>query len=118
VPLSYLCSNRLMCPSLCADLLCKCVCANVQQVTSCSAGGLPALWLAQTAVLVYIHMGRHSSVMHATGCCRPLSHLCPAFHCSEMAPPQLRGRLNQLFQIVLTFAIFAAQVQPLLCMAT
>ena len=30
--------------------------------------------------------------------------------CSEMAPPQLRGRLNQLFQIILTFAIFAAQV--------
>ncbi|CAL5221511.1 g3716 [Coccomyxa viridis] len=29
---------------------------------------------------------------------------------SEMAPPQLRGRLNQLFQIVLTFAIFAAQM--------
>lgn len=27
-----------------------------------------------------------------------------------MAPPQLRGRLNQLFQIILTFAIFAAQV--------
>lgn len=35
-----------------------------------------------------------------------------------MAPPQLRGRLNQLFQIVLTFAIFAAQVQSLLCIAT
>ena len=30
---------------------------------------------------------------------------------SEMAPPQLRGRLNQLFQIILTFAIFAAQVR-------
>lgn len=29
---------------------------------------------------------------------------------SEMAPPQLRGRLSQLFQVVLTFAIFAAQV--------
>ena len=56
--------------------------------------------------------------MHATGCCRPLSQLCPACHCSEMAPPQLRGRLNQLFQIVLTFAIFAAQVQSLLCIAT
>ncbi|KAK9914909.1 hypothetical protein WJX75_002176 [Coccomyxa subellipsoidea] len=29
---------------------------------------------------------------------------------SEMAPPQLRGRLSQLFQVILTFAIFAAQV--------
>lgn len=29
---------------------------------------------------------------------------------SEMAPPQLRGRLTQLFQVILTFAIFAAQV--------
>ena len=35
----------------------------------------------------------------------------PRVTCSEMAPPQLRGRLNQLFQIILTFAIFAAQVQ-------
>jgi len=30
-----------------------------------------------------------------------------------MAPPQLRGRLNQLFQVILTFAIFAAQVLSL-----
>lgn len=30
--------------------------------------------------------------------------------CSEMAPPHLRGRFNQLYQIVLTFFILVAQV--------
>ena len=28
---------------------------------------------------------------------------------SEMAPPQIRGRLNQIFQIVLTLGVFVAQ---------
>ena len=32
------------------------------------------------------------------------------FCCSEMAPPHLRGRFNQLYQIVLTFFILVAQV--------
>lgn len=31
-------------------------------------------------------------------------------YCSEMAPPHLRGRFNQLYQIVLTFFILVAQV--------
>lgn len=30
--------------------------------------------------------------------------------CSEMAPPHLRGRFNQLYQIVLTLFILVAQV--------
>ena len=30
--------------------------------------------------------------------------------CSEMAPPHLRGRFNQLYQIILTLFILVAQV--------
>ena len=104
---------------VCRSLLQVCLC-------QCTTGELllrlgPTFTLAGlTALLVNISYEKAEllSCMHATGCCRPLPQLCPACHCSEMAPPQLRGRLNQLFQIVLTFAIFAAQVRPLLCIAT
>jgi MFS family permease len=34
--------------------------------------------------------------------------------CSEMAPPHLRGRFNQLYQIILTLFILVAQVLNLI----
>ena len=48
------------------------------------------------------------SVLYPFWCDRALerSHLC----CSEMAPPHLRGRFNQLYQLVLTLFILVAQV--------
>ena len=39
-------------------------------------------------------------------------------HCSEMAPPHLRGRFNQLYQLVLTFFILVAQVINLIINVT
>lgn len=36
------------------------------------------------------------------------------FWCSEMAPPHLRGRFNQLYQIILTLFILVAQVLNLI----
>ena len=38
--------------------------------------------------------------------------------CSEMAPPKLRGRFNQLYQLVLTFFILVAQVINLIINVT
>ena len=38
--------------------------------------------------------------------------------CSEMAPPQHRGRFNQLFQLVLTFFILVAQTINLIVEVT
>lgn len=38
--------------------------------------------------------------------------------CSEMAPPHLRGRFNQLYQLVLTFFILVAQVINLIINVT
>ena len=41
----------------------------------------------------------------------------PAYN-SEMAPPHLRGRMNQLYQIVLTFFILVAQTINLIINVT
>lgn len=46
-------------------------------------------------------------VLHKTTACMIASSV---MFCSEMAPPHLRGRFNQLYQLVLTFFILVAQV--------
>ncbi len=48
------------------------------------------------------------------------AHMAHMIHmvCSEMAPPHLRGRFNQLYQLVLTFFILVAQVINLIINVT
>ena len=54
-------------------------------------------------------------VLHSTTACMIHS---PNVFCSEMAPPHLRGRFNQLYQLVLTFFILVAQIINLIINVT